>query len=885
MEDPVDKLMVERVERKWDSFSWIAARPLISSLNDQVNRQTQGLVGELRQAWRSRTVEPADWDDARVIDRRHDDSFIVLGDPGEQDRSQYVVAAALATAGRQAGFVVICSDVIYPSGDVNDYVDGFYVPYQALAHKAIFALPGNHDWYDGLTGFMWHFCGLEELDRSAYGVPKRAGGTVWIARLLWRRPSRRKGYLKLTERRASRRPDGADWRPLQPGSYFAIDTKHVRLVCIDTGITGEVDDKQASWIVEVSNDPDRRPKILLTGKPLVVNGGYEPGHIAPEANTTSDGEHGFRTVDDIVRHPAHNYVAAIGGDLHNFQHYRGELEGRRLDYIVSGGGGAYMSATHTIPTRACPDGPLGARDEADQGGAQEVGAALADPVLYPSREESLQYFAGQLLPRLWRLVRALGLVVVGMGAGAAAQWRLDDPATRDALAICAAALGLLFAGRIVLPARVTRGWPFRLGACVTAVVVGAVLVLATWWLTPDHVLRLVLGWAGLTAGGAIFAAVLRAKGSWQADPARFLVRAAVGQAVVALVLTILIVPGGARWDVAWSLGGVILLAGVVVLSLGALVLAAAVVAGVVAAVKVRPFRRAWGFAGVVQPLLAGFVAAGIVGAGFGLDAITTAHDHWRVSVTAAAAPAVVVGALFALDWLRRTARPSFYRRDAVLLVGGLVFGWRWGALDDVRWWAVALTVILGGAVLFSARQVLYADRYKLDAAILLAAAIALLWHYDVASTWVLDAAVGAAILLVVVLLAIAIAHLTFLGVQWLAVDLAAHREGRDLFTLPQASEVLEWRGGGPAPAERRVRRRADIVFPGAHRPHGPLQAAVSEVFDSDRPPFYKHFLKIACDERELRITRVEVTGAGTRESNPITVPLGQQAPSAAAGGP
>src|SRR3954451_11860046 len=211
MEDPVDKLMGERVERKWDSFSWIAARPLISSLNDQVNRQTQGLVGELRHAWRSRAVEPADWDgDARVIDRRHDDSFIVLGDPGEQDRSQYVVAAALATAGQHAGFVVICSDVIYPSGDVNDYVDGFYVPYQALAGKAIFALPGNHDWYDGLTGFMWHFCGLEELDRSAYGVPEGAGGTVWLARLLGRRPSRRKGYLKMTGRRASRRPDGAD---------------------------------------------------------------------------------------------------------------------------------------------------------------------------------------------------------------------------------------------------------------------------------------------------------------------------------------------------------------------------------------------------------------------------------------------------------------------------------------------------------------------------------------------------------------------------------------------------------------------------------------------------------------------------------------------------
>jgi hypothetical protein len=54
-------------------------------------------------------------------------------------------------------------------------------------------------------------------------------------------------------------------------------------------------------------------------------------------------------VDDIVRDPANGFVAAIGGDIHNYQHYPVDVDGRRIEYVVSGGGGAFMHATHTIP--------------------------------------------------------------------------------------------------------------------------------------------------------------------------------------------------------------------------------------------------------------------------------------------------------------------------------------------------------------------------------------------------------------------------------------------------------------------------------------------------------------------------------------------------------
>ena len=71
--------------------------------------------------------------------------------------------------------MVICSDVVYPDGDVNEYLNKFFRPYKDYT-KPIYALPGNHDWYDGLNGFMIHFCGAKpsvELPRSRGRVASR----------------------------------------------------------------------------------------------------------------------------------------------------------------------------------------------------------------------------------------------------------------------------------------------------------------------------------------------------------------------------------------------------------------------------------------------------------------------------------------------------------------------------------------------------------------------------------------------------------------------------------------------------------------------------------------------------------------------------------------
>src|SRR5262249_58323793 len=53
-------------------------------------------------------------------------------------------------------FLVISSDVIYPSGAMSDYESKFYLPFKGFS-KPIYAIPGNHDWYDALEAFAANF--------------------------------------------------------------------------------------------------------------------------------------------------------------------------------------------------------------------------------------------------------------------------------------------------------------------------------------------------------------------------------------------------------------------------------------------------------------------------------------------------------------------------------------------------------------------------------------------------------------------------------------------------------------------------------------------------------------------------------------------------------
>src|SRR5690606_31530236 len=92
-------------------------------------------------------------------------------DLGDGFDATYSVASLLATdlAGLEGsdrdvlprGSVLIMGgDEVYPTGDVRNYerrTTGVYataLPAGAEPPSALYAIPGNHDWYDGLTSFL-----------------------------------------------------------------------------------------------------------------------------------------------------------------------------------------------------------------------------------------------------------------------------------------------------------------------------------------------------------------------------------------------------------------------------------------------------------------------------------------------------------------------------------------------------------------------------------------------------------------------------------------------------------------------------------------------------------------------------------------------------------
>ncbi|MFD0855536.1 metallophosphoesterase, partial [Actinomadura adrarensis] len=172
------ELMPQRVS----AFSWRHPLVLWRSRNDVIAK----LFGDPAHGIRRRCVNALAERGTRAgfTMHRSDESFsfLLMGDTGEGDRSQYAVVPPAMKVGADTDFMLIVSDVIYPSGEAADYPEKFFRPYQDYAGP-IFAVPGNHDWYDGLRGFLNVFCGL---DMNCAPDPWK-GALSFVPRWLWRR--------------------------------------------------------------------------------------------------------------------------------------------------------------------------------------------------------------------------------------------------------------------------------------------------------------------------------------------------------------------------------------------------------------------------------------------------------------------------------------------------------------------------------------------------------------------------------------------------------------------------------------------------------------------------------------------------------------------------
>lgn len=984
-----EALLRRRDHPKWSSLSWLALRPLISAANDKINGYAPELVGDLRRTWVAGQRAAGRWPSATaadgtvydgVVDRRSATAFVVLGDTGEQDASQYALVPELrrvaATLPADA-FALICSDVIYPSGDVNDYVHALYLPYgprpdgpgvadDPLARLDILALPGNHDWYDGLAGFMFHFCSRDRLPRSVYGWRPGISFTEAVARLVWRRPSRpRPARLWAPLRRpftggrsggAGGRPDadadaGDRVRPrplaelrherglghLQPGPYYAVELRDVLVVCIDTGIARGgrtvLDPDQSAWLLRVSAHP--KPKLLLTGTPLRVDLAWKPCLLSGPAAGTHPQVH------DVLTDPAHRYLAAVGGDIHNYQRYAPEPgTGTGIRYLVSGGGGAFLSATHPlalvdqrVPSLVAPEAP-------DVGGAPEPTSTTTEPptvsdgglpprppgdgdpdlaleALYPTDVASLQRFGRILLPRLWRLQRALVALVAGLAAAVAATpLAVPGPGVGDgrpdtALAVVAGVTAAAVALRFVLPlpATATRSRPYRAGVVGLAFAVGVLLGVSLWWLDPGRAGWNTGWWAALTACGCLLAHLMRESSWWRTaranDPplrpwilpvagTAWLGVAAIAMALRAPVtlalLAVLAVATVTGWRVRaargrrgqpWNATAARLAYSVQ----GGLALAA------ISEMVLRP-STAWHPVLVVAGLgLAGAVAV----TSLAVSALVIAAGGWVLAPVLSRRPAHgnVGGTAPAgrppIGWREAYGILGFLGPwlTAALAVGGPIAGVAAataaraahpGAADLV----LATMAIAGGSVasiiLLDTLRRWFPGGYKPVNAVVVAASAGAVWWLS-GGTWALPGLLTALVVAILAVVTGAVVNLTFLRTWALFVDPEVHdrhavEAGAEVFTEAEARQVLAWRRSSDdrlAPTSAAVRRRGRIVFPSAYQPRGPIQAKVSEFFDDDNPPFAKNFLVVRTDGREATITAHWVDGLGLIKPDPAGI--------------
>lgn len=227
--------------------------------------------------------------------------------------------------------LVFGGDQVYPYAAAREYDERFRGPYKAAlpwtdaarggtnrGHPHVLAIPGNHDWYDGLTGFM-----------RVFAQPGWIGGR----------------------------------RRLQTRSYFAVDLPGpFWLWGIDIGSDAFVDAAQTEYFTAAAEQMNMDDQLILcTAKPSWADLVDEP-----------DAYRNLAFVERELVPPRVRTMLMLSGDQHHYARYEaakdGELGKTRMK-ITSGGGGAFLSATHKldqtidVPTITPPgETPVSARE-------------------------------------------------------------------------------------------------------------------------------------------------------------------------------------------------------------------------------------------------------------------------------------------------------------------------------------------------------------------------------------------------------------------------------------------------------------------------------------------------------------------------------------------
>ena len=235
-----------------------------------------------------------------------------LSDTGDGWDATYTMAWLLAQesldfdgqALPRGRILLLGGDQVYPTAEPIAYEDRFIGPFAAARPKSdavdkpdLYAIPGNHDWYDGLGSFLRVFCARE--------------GRI------------------------------GEWCTRQRRSYFALKLPNGWWVwAIDIQLDTYIDDVQLDYFLTQAVQPGDKI-VLMTAKPAWVKA--VAGRVEPES---------WRYLsyfeERVVRAGGAQLAVTITGDIHHYARYEPRDEPDEPTRITAGGGGAYLSGTHTL---------------------------------------------------------------------------------------------------------------------------------------------------------------------------------------------------------------------------------------------------------------------------------------------------------------------------------------------------------------------------------------------------------------------------------------------------------------------------------------------------------------------------------------------------------
>ncbi|MBX9590332.1 MAG: hypothetical protein K2X43_13580 [Hyphomonadaceae bacterium] len=208
---------------------------------------------------------------------------------------------------RHGEILIMGGDQCYPQATREDYKSRLLQPFNWAfstrePDRKLFAIPGNHDWYDGLNAFDSLFCSSRDKLSDAKG--NIIGG----------------------------------WRCQQHRSYWALRLPYNWWIWgADIQFSKYLDTAQVNYFEAMAEQ-------MHPGANLIICLAQPSWMIADMHGL--DEEENFFKITSIARARGARVVAVIAGDWHHYnRYYAHELD---VHFITSGGGGAFLHPTHVL---------------------------------------------------------------------------------------------------------------------------------------------------------------------------------------------------------------------------------------------------------------------------------------------------------------------------------------------------------------------------------------------------------------------------------------------------------------------------------------------------------------------------------------------------------